>query len=321
MTDVPEPSMQLLAEAAQNESRNIKDGADNIPDQDDRSSSLSDLEDRPATEGDDRNLEKSSSVSEGGDTEAETERLEDSPHKIRKQKIVHLGITHNLPNGSSPSTAPVEVLEPEQLSGATLTDKFEKGNIDYSSDVPDPTSEISSLEESAAEGSPPDSPASRSSKKRKREEEEEEEEEDTTAKSLKRVAIQLANHVADSASGRGSGSTPVAAASNGGHRVEDAEATDGEAEDSAVEDHGDDDNTVAEPLDNVNNIDSNDEDVDMEDVGPEPDTGPSGRTKEERESLFPLYVAYTEQSAVVKKKAALDMLTKIEKDFALLRDR
>ena len=313
MTDAPDSSIQLLAEAAQNESRNLKDEADTVNDQDDRSSSLSDLEERPAIEGDECNHDKSSSASEEEeDTEAETERLEESPHKIRKQKIVHLGVVNNLFNGDSPSTG---LGEPTLPGDGTSVDKFGKPDLAYSSDVPDATSEISSLEDSAAEGSPPDSPTSGSSKKRKRTE-------DTTAKSLKKVAIQLANHVADSMGGHGSESTTLAATSlNGEHQVEEAEATDGEAEESAVEDQVDDDNTIAEAMDNINNIDSNDEDVDMEDAGQEPDAGPSGRNEEECRSLVPREKTNAELHLVIKKKAALDMLTKIEKDFALLRDR
>src|SRR6186713_3530218 len=82
-TDAPEPSMQLLAEAAQNESRILKDGSAEPMDHDDGSSSLSELEDRPATEGTENHNEKSSPVSEDEeDTEAETERLEESPYKL-----------------------------------------------------------------------------------------------------------------------------------------------------------------------------------------------------------------------------------------------
>ena len=284
MTDAPEPSMQLLAQAAQNESQNLKDEADAANDQDDRSSSLSDLEDRPATEGDDRNREKSSFASEEeDDTEAETERLEESPHKMRKQKIVHLGLADNLTNGDSPSAAPTGTKQPGDMELGMRN--FGKGNVGYSSDVPDPTSGISSLEDSAAEGSPAESPGDRSSKKRKREEE------DDTAKSLKKVAMQLANHVADNVDDHEAEPMPmIVNSTNGEHRNEDEEASDEETEESAAEDHADDENTIIEPIDNLNHIDSNDEeDIDMEDAGPEPDTGPPGRNEEERKCLLRLH--------------------------------
>lgn len=57
---------------------------------DDRSSSLSDLGDRGGNDGPDNELGEGSDVN---DTEAETERLEDSPQKMRKHQNVVLTST------------------------------------------------------------------------------------------------------------------------------------------------------------------------------------------------------------------------------------
>ena len=59
-----------------------------IGEADDRSSSLSEIEERGMIERLD--IAPSINGSDGGDTEAETERLEDSPHKIRSQQNVVL---------------------------------------------------------------------------------------------------------------------------------------------------------------------------------------------------------------------------------------
>ena len=59
-------------------------------DGDDRSSSLSDIEDRVMADVAENNPEEQSGISEDDDTEAETERLEDSPQKDRKQRVINL---------------------------------------------------------------------------------------------------------------------------------------------------------------------------------------------------------------------------------------
>ena len=59
-------------------------------DADDRSSSLSDIEDRVMADVVENHLEEHSGMSEDDDTEAETERLEASPQKDRKQKTINL---------------------------------------------------------------------------------------------------------------------------------------------------------------------------------------------------------------------------------------
>ena len=74
---------------------------------DDRSSSLSEIEERGMIERSD--IATSINGSDGGDTEAETERLEDSPHKVRSQQNVVLSATAGLDgNGEILSNDTVE---------------------------------------------------------------------------------------------------------------------------------------------------------------------------------------------------------------------
>lgn len=71
-----------------------------IVDADDRSSSLSEIEDRGVTER--LGIARSANTSDGGDTEAETERLEDSPQKTRSQQNVVLTATADINDHSEP---------------------------------------------------------------------------------------------------------------------------------------------------------------------------------------------------------------------------
>lgn len=276
MAEPPEPSIQLLAEAAQNESTASKNGLQASSDHDDRSSSLSDLEDRPGTEGTGTLNNKSSPVSEEEDTEAETERLETSPQKARKQRNVVLSATRELSNGSS--MVHVASLDAHSTEGRG-NDNHRKANSDSVSDAMDPTSDISSLGDSA-EGSAPDSPTSTSSKKRKREE-------DSTAQSLKKVAIQLANKVADRVekAEQDTGSL-LGASENGEHRLGGGNVSEVDGEQSTPgdqQDHG-----AHIELREGGDADSDGEDIDMEDAGPEPETGSLARTEEEGKALLPV---------------------------------
>lgn len=72
--------------------------------EDDGSSSLSDLEDRTAAD----HQNKSSQLSdngEEGDTEAETERLEETPRKARKRKMVHLSSSNESTEAVAPGSS------------------------------------------------------------------------------------------------------------------------------------------------------------------------------------------------------------------------
>ena len=308
MAEPPEPSIQLLAEVAHSESTTSKNGPQAGSDHDDRSSSLSDLEDRPGTEGTGTLNNKSSPVSEEEDTEAETERLENSPQKMRKQRNVVLSATSELSNGAQ--TVKVVSSDAHPIEDHT-DEKHRKSKSDVISDIVDPTSDISSLGDSA-EGSAPDSPTSTSSKKRKREE-------DSTAQSLKKVAIQLANKVADRVENVDQdGASLLGASENGEHRLDDGNVSEVDGEQLTPEgqvEHG-----AHIKLRKGGDADSHDEDVDMEDAGPEPETGSLARTEE---GEAPSLVTWTriDSRSVRRKKAALETLATIEKDFASLRDK
>ena len=74
-------------------------GGNAVSEADDRSSSLSEIEERGVTER--LNPTQLANGSDGGDTEAETERLEDSPQKTRTQQNVVLTAAAPTPNEPS----------------------------------------------------------------------------------------------------------------------------------------------------------------------------------------------------------------------------
>ena len=163
---------------------------------DDTSSSLSDIEDRPTNELLDENRIRSAQVSDDEDTEAETERLDESPRKLRKQKNVVLGSTRGDDNGDS---ATVQQSGPQKQND-TLQDGrhmngLVTGDIGFEDDQ-NPASDISSLGDSVTETSQPASPAMKAGKKRKRPDRDLiESDQDVTIESLKKVAAHLASHV------------------------------------------------------------------------------------------------------------------------------
>jgi hypothetical protein len=269
ITDIPEPSMQLLAEAAQSQSA-LPDGKEDLNlDQDDRSSSLSDAEDNIATEDMDHDIEKSPELSEEEvDTEAETERLEDSPEKPRVQGRVYLNAIKNIPNGSE--TSPIGEDLP-MVNGAKDLDAedFDKKD-DAHSDILDPTSPMTSLDDSD-EGSAPESPSSSSSRKRKRGQD--------TNNALKRVARQLlANQVGGDGANDDKGPTEFIITSAGGRQITKSSAVlDENTDDSPTNDHESKDQDLEEHIDGA---DSNEEDVEMEDTAHDLDA--STRNEEER---------------------------------------
>ena len=256
--------MQLLAEAAQNQSPLPDPQTKLILEQDDRSSSLSDPEDRPITEGTDVAQEKSSELSEEEDTEAETERLEESPDKTRQHKKVLLTATDVVSTAAStPSGKADAVTHANDFTHAMDVDS--KG--DLHSDLLDHTSPISSLEESPDEGSAVETSASSSTRKRKREEDEG----DVTDKSLKQAAMQLlANQVGGGAAEDVKDSAEFIVTSASGRKtVPNGEIFVENGEESAPE--NEDDHQDEEEVEQEDAVESNDEDVDMEDVGAEAD--------------------------------------------------
>lgn len=104
----PSPSTGLV--------NGIQYNRDSTVEGDDRSSSLSEIGDRV---GNDDLVSTRLGVaggSEANDTEAETERLEDSPQKILKHKdVVMVSSSHALSNGTSPLT--VRDLPPNDANG------------------------------------------------------------------------------------------------------------------------------------------------------------------------------------------------------------
>ena len=139
-------------------------------DRDDRSSSLSDIEDRPIAEGPSQSQLRSSSPPEDVDTEAETERLEESPHKLRKHQNVVFSATNNssgetMAAGSQRSKGTTEAFAMDVVTVRQIPDDNNDGLED---EVMDQISDISSLEASAEENSRSVSPASVSGRKRKR---------------------------------------------------------------------------------------------------------------------------------------------------------
>ena len=162
--DMQEPSMQLLAEAAQ-----IQEPLPGmVNDDSDRSSSLSEIDDNNDSEAE-ADVESTNELSpsqafgdeEEDDTEAETERLEESPDKTRKQKKVLLSADNEV------TSTNVTVLK--QVSSAAHEDKDQEEGENISHlDIPTMASPISSPVSSANEASSPASPLSTSSKKRKR---------------------------------------------------------------------------------------------------------------------------------------------------------
>lgn len=143
-------------------------------DEDDRSSSLSDLGDGGANEDLDDAHRGSMNDSDANDTEAETERLEESPQKLRKHKRVVLSLSANAGDiGSSPPAMQGPIHETEithqsyiahdnvAVLPQVLGPGVANGDIDQVSD-------ISSLEGSPEELSKVASPPTITSKKRKR---------------------------------------------------------------------------------------------------------------------------------------------------------
>ena len=115
-----------------------------IGEADDRSSSLSEIEERGMIE----HLDIAPSIngSDGGDTEAETERLEDSPHKVRSQQNVVLTATV-VPHGNSETQSndavEVPIVQDQGMTFAIgnvermliLSDNMENEKIPQTSDI------------------------------------------------------------------------------------------------------------------------------------------------------------------------------------------
>ncbi|MCJ1246155.1 hypothetical protein MMC30_003360 [Trapelia coarctata] len=308
-------------------------------DRDDRSSSLSDIEDRPIAGGPSRSQLRSSPPPEEDDTEAETERLEESPHKLRKHQNVVFSATNNssgetVATGSYISNGTAEVFA---LEAVTVKQVPDGGNDGPEDEAMDQISDISSLEDSAEENSRSVSPTSVSGRKRKRLSHGTLVESDSfKVNSLKRAAVGLVSSIAnDSVRLELPELTPVMKEETMEDRVD--------REDELSAEGGDEPNSLLAPIiytrkktnrsgkrsggihglgasgsrgvsPGMEDVDANDtndaeesaaEDVEMEDVIPGMEAEAAMRNEEE----------------VLKKKAALDSLSAIEMQFATLRDK
>ena len=298
-------------------------------DHDDRSSSLSDIEERPQTATKENGVANTSPISEEAayDTEAETERLEDSPHKNRKQLNITLSVSKRR------GVDGVEQ-EPITLAQSSIVEEIYIPVVS-SSRLPDEafdqTSDISSLGDSDEAGaSRRHSPTNLAGKKRKRSREDLAGNGDSrSSKPRKRLATQIFTELIDNdgevdeaAIAFNEGDTRNAAISN-----EDADTSGIEDEDASNllhpvvyssrrergRDQAPQDLDVGGTLSRDISPGANDDlaevatvegDVDGE-ISPDADMDVVTRNEEE----------------ISKKKVALDALSAIEKHFATLRDK
>ena len=189
-------------------------------DGDDRSSSLSDIEERPGNELLENNDIGSPQEPEAEDTEAETERWEESPQKIRKRK--HVILSSSKRHDSKSTTRLVRLgsgVKDKTLLQVGLPSASGPRDESLELDQVDQMSEISSLGDSATEISRPASPVKQGIKRKRLTRDLVGSDMDITAESLKKVAAHLEKHVS-----HGANSLDVA-----GDRIEEYELSDAEA--------------------------------------------------------------------------------------------
>ena len=298
-------------------------------DHDDRSSSLSDVEDRPTAVTNEKRIGNSSPMSDEAayDTEAETERLEESPHKGRKQLNITLSVsnkattedvgqTHTVTAESSRSK---EIAVPVGSHGKDHDDNF------------DQTSDITSLGDSDGGGeSRAISSTTFAGKKRKRSDQEHSENPtDDSPKASKRVATLVSRMV----SGEGDvEETELTIREDEAKDVEDL-PEDGDLSDLGDEDAGnflhpinytsrraDGTEKMTEEL-GTNGLVSRDISPGAEDNLAEVRTIEGDADVDEPGGDADIEVTTRNEEEIVKKRAALDSLGAIEKDFATLRDK
>ncbi|KAI9647352.1 hypothetical protein NHQ30_003737 [Ciborinia camelliae] len=162
----------------------VDDELSDVELEEDRSSSLSEIEDKDAMQEHEDDAEASddlSNPSEDDDSEAETERLEQSPHKLRVQKNVILN-SHNGTDSyeRSPSKLNNQVMADEAEDEEDDADPLSDEDVSIPNDSPksflhddaeldhNPATAASSLEHSSGEGNRALSTPEIDSKKRKR---------------------------------------------------------------------------------------------------------------------------------------------------------
>lgn len=268
--NVQEPSMQLLAEAAQNQTP-----LSDVEDQDNQSSSLSDIDDNHESDAEVESEEElSTQLSEGDageeDTEAETERLGESPDKSRVQKKVLLKANNEFVN--------TNVTPNKRSSSPVLNGINQEGVImeDVKSDILNATSPISSPADSADNTSPPISPAGSISKKRKR------------RLDASPSATQLLDNTVgeDVGKSKKSSAESVTTTVNGSRKVKGAELLNSSAVEHPRDDATDTAGEAVVEEDAMEGVESNDDDVDMDEAVPEAEIN----TKSEGDCKFELGV-------------------------------
>ena len=290
-------------------------------DGDDRSSSLSDIEGRPGHESPDDNHNPSGQEVEGDDTDAETERLEESPHKLRKHQNVVLSFSKK---DSLRASEPLYTRnEGKTLPQPKVSNGTNAGTTKFNEIQFDQTSDTSSLGESITENSRPVSPAIKAGKKRKRSiQDESGSEQGGKTVSLIEAATNLASHVHRDAEQKKTpklAPTDTDSRANGGHDTQTLGNHDGGGSIRGTRD------TFVNDEDAVDTVLSNGEDIELEGDAMEADL--AARNEEECRSsnyghpVVDSYHLLTNNFSVVKKKTALDALGAIEKCFATLRDK
>lgn len=165
---LPTTVSQNMSSANFKDATGIDDGQKPQAEEDDKSSSLSELGDRAVIE------HSSHAASEANDTEAETERLEDSPQKQRRHQDVVFtsanGAYGDHLNQSIARILPETVVNPGQFSteNITLQRAHRASGPGSEGERHEQTSDISSLEDSGEESSKYVSRSFSSPTKRKR---------------------------------------------------------------------------------------------------------------------------------------------------------
>ena len=159
-------------EAFSSSAAELANDADHHKEGDDRSSSLSEIEDRLGNEELGFGQSKPTEESDVNDTEAETERLENSPQKLRKHQSVVLTASNDIYNDSTSVLTDgipvIENMKSSQPASVLMNGDNSVGVVKVDVDGMDLVSEMSSLDDSSEEPTRSVSPLQVSKQKRKR---------------------------------------------------------------------------------------------------------------------------------------------------------
>ena len=328
---------------------------------DDRSSSLSDLEDR-ATEEIDKSVPVPGEAVDGDDTEAETERLEESPQKDRK----HTDIVLSSVNGSRLSDSPPDrsediengamEIEQRNISSETRKDPDIAQRYNLSNDPADPSSDISSPDNSTDESGIERPVSNIAGKKRKRfSGDPSRVDHEAISSAATKIPSSADSNPRPSQTFDENETRPSVEEEAPEHHADEDQLSDPEGEhgdsqnlrvtkthkgkkgkrkvkrmpDTALQDENLEDapSVTAEFTASTENghdpMDSNDEDLDMEDVGDGIEADIATRDEEGKRPSTGFFTGdvLTGASIVIKKKSAMDELGGIEKHFATFKDK